>query len=152
MAPVTVTELDLGKLKGELRELCWSRDGSELYVKTADGNPGSEKFRHYTVGVAGGVPKSVDQEPEWATDYWGFKSDRFAPGLRSLMIDFEQKQEKTRVGTGTGRPGDAATGPASSGVPVDIEKTSEGQYQNYARLTFMGETISEFVNQMPIPG
>jgi hypothetical protein len=35
---------------------------------------------------------------------------------------------------------------------VDIEKTSEGQYQNYARLTLLGEIISEFVNEMPIPG
>ena len=151
-APATVAELDLGKLKGELRQIGWSRDGSELYVQTVEGDPASQKLRHYIVPLEGGAPKSIEQAPEWATDYWGFKSDRFAPGLRSLMIDFEQKQEKTKIGTGTGRPGDAAAGPASAGVPVDIEKTSEGQYQNYARLTFMGETISEFVNQVPIPG
>jgi hypothetical protein len=150
-APLAVAELDLGKLKGELRELSWSRDGSELYVKTADGNPGSQKFRHYIIGVAGGALLAIEQEPEWATDYWGFKSDRFAPGLRSLIIGFEQKQEKLKVGTGTGRPGEQANGAAGT-VPVDIEKTAEGQFQNYARLTFEGETISEFVNQMPIPG
>ena len=151
-APATVAELDLGKLKGELRQIGWSRDGSELYVQTVEGDPASQKLRHYIVPLEGGAPKAIEQAPEWATDYWGFKSDRFAPGLRSLMIDFEQKQEKTKIGTGTGRPGDAAAGPASAGVPVDIEKTSEGQYQNYARLTFMGETIGEFVNQVPIPG
>jgi hypothetical protein len=150
-APLAIAELDLGKLKGELRQLAWSRDGSELYVKTAEGNPGSKKFRHYLVGVAGGAPASIEAEPEWATDYWGFKSDRFAPGLRSLIIGFEQKQEKMKVGTGTGRPGEQANGAAGS-FPVDIEKTAEGQLQNYARLTFEGETISEFVNQMPIPG
>ena len=102
--------------------------------------------------VAGGPVKPIDQEPEWATDYWGFKSDRFAPGLRSLMIDVEQKQEKMRVGTGSGRPGEMAGGSGTAGVPVDIEKTAEGQYQNVARLTFAGETISEFRNQVPIPG
>jgi hypothetical protein len=150
-APFNVTELDLGKLKGELRELSWSRDGSELYVKTADGTPGSERFRHYIVKVGGGAPASIEQEPEWATDYWGFKSDRFAPGLRSLIIGFEQKQEKMKVGTGTGRPGEQASGNGGA-FPVDIEKTAEGQFQNYARLTFEGETISEFVNQTPIPG
>ena len=144
---MSVTELDLGKLKGELRELCWSRDSSELYVKTADGAPGSEKFRHYIIGVAGGAPRPIDQEPEWATDYWGFKSDRFAPGLRSLMIDFVQKQEKTKVGTGSGRPGEMGI---DSGVSAD--KIAEGQNQNVARLTLFGETISEFVNQVPIPG
>src|SRR4051812_12839924 len=127
-APLAVAELDLGKLKGELRELSWSRDGSELYVKTADGNPGSQTFRHYIIGVAGGAPRSIEQEPEWATDYWGFKSDRFAPGLRSLIIGFEQKQEKLKVGTGTGRPGEQASGAAGT-VPVDIEKTAEGQFE-----------------------
>jgi len=150
-APLAVAELDLGKLKGELRELSWSRDGSQLYVKTAEGNPGSQKFRHYVIGVAGGAPLAIEQQPEWATDYWGFKSDRFAPGLRSLIIGFEQKQEKMKIGTGTGRPGEQASGAAGT-VPVDIEKTAEGQFENYARLTFEGETISEFVNQMPIPG
>jgi hypothetical protein len=44
---VTVTELDLGKLKGELRQLGWSIDGTELYVQTVDGNPNSEELRHY---------------------------------------------------------------------------------------------------------
>jgi len=150
-APLAVAELDLGKLKGELRELSWSRDGSELYVKTADGNPGSQKFRHYIIGVTGGAPRSVEQEPEWATDYWGFKSDRFAPGLPSLIIGFEQKQEKMKIGTGSGSPAEQANA-APGTIPIDIEKTGEGQLQNYARLTFEGETISEFVNQMPIPG
>ncbi|MCU1382741.1 MAG: hypothetical protein JWL71_1438 [Acidobacteria bacterium] len=150
-APTTVTELDLGTLKGELRQLAWSRDGSELYVQTADGTPSSEKLRHYLVPIAGGAAKSIDTEPEWAADYWGFKSDRFAPGLRSLVIGVEQKQEKVRVGTGSGRPGEQAGG-APGSTPVDIEKTTERQFENYARLTFAGETISEFLNQKPIPG
>jgi hypothetical protein len=153
-APAAVTELDLGKLKGELRQVAWSRDGSELYVQTADGDPESPKLRHYVVPVAGGAPTSIDQEPEWANDYWGFKSDRFAPGLRSIMIEFEQKQEKTKIGTGSGRPGEmagTAGGSAATGS-IDIEKTAEGQLQNYARLVLFGETISEFVNQKPIPG
>ena len=67
------------------------------------------------------------------------------------MIDVEQKQEKLKVGTGTGRPGEQAGGGAGAS-PVDIEKTAEGQWQNFARLTLLGETVSEFLNQMPIPG
>ena len=135
-APATVTELDLGKLKGELREVGWSSDGTELYVQTADGNPQSEKLRHYIVPIAGGAPKPVDAQPQWALDYWTIKSDRFAPGLRSLMIEVEQKQEKLKVGTGTGRPGEQAGGGAGTS-PVDIEKTAEGQWQNFARLTVL---------------
>ena len=120
-------------------------------MQTADGDPSSPTRRHYIITLAGGAAAPTAKAPEWATDYWGIKSDRFAPGLRSLMIGFEQKQEKMKVGTGTGRPGDQAGGGPGS-IPVDIEKTAEGQFQNYARLTFAGETISEFVNQMPIPG
>jgi len=93
----------------------------------------------------------VDAQPQWALAYWTINSDRFAPGLRSLMIEVEQKQEKLKVGTGTGRPGEQAGGGAGTS-PVDIEKTAEGQWQNFARLTLLGETVSEFLNQVPIPG
>jgi len=150
--PKTIVELDLGKLKGELRQVGWSPDGTELYVQTLDGSPPSAKLRHYVVPVGGGAAAPMDDQPEWAREFWAHKSDRFAPGLASLMIDFEQKAEKIKNGTGIGRPGEMATGSAASGVPVDIEKTAEGQHQNVARLTLFGETISEFINQVPIPG
>jgi hypothetical protein len=150
-APAAVAELDLGKMKGELRQVAWSPDGSELYVQTFEGTPQQQKLRHFVVTAGGGPARAIEQPPSWAADYWGFKSDRFAPGLRSIMIEFEQKLEKTKIGTGTGRPGDQALG-AGVGGSVDVEKTAEGQQQNVARLTLFGETISEFVNEMPIPG
>jgi hypothetical protein len=149
--PASVTELDLGKLKGELREIGWSPDGAQLYVQTAEGDPPSAKRRHYLVPASGGAPVATGAQPDWAAAYWEFKSDRAAPGIGSLMIDFEQKLEKVKIGTGSGRPGEMAGG-SGGGVPVDIEKTAEGQHQNVARLTLLGETISEFVNQVPIPG
>ena len=142
-----MVELDLGKLKGDLRQIGWSPDGTELYVQTADGTPSSENLRHYVVPVAGGAVKRVDTAPEWAQAYWDFKSDRFAPGMGSLMIDLEQKLEKTKIGTSSGRPGEMGIG---AGVSAD--KIAEGQGQKVARLTLLGETISEFVNQVPIPG
>jgi hypothetical protein len=145
--PATVTELDLGKLKGELREIGWSPDGAQLYVQTADGDPPSAKRRHYLVSATGGLPTAVDAQPEWANAYWEFKSDRAAPGIGSLMIDLEQKLEKVKIGTGAGRPGEMGIG---AGVSVD--KIAEGQREKVARLTLLGETISEFVNQVPIPG
>jgi hypothetical protein len=146
-APAAIAELDLGKLKGELRQLGWSIDGSELYVQTAEGNPNAEKLRHYVVAVAGGAVKSVDAPPQWAIDYWTIKSDRFAPGLRSLMIELEQKQENVKVGTGSGRPGEMGI---SAGVSAD--KIAEGQKQVLWRLTVLGETVSEFQNTTVIPG
>ena len=146
-APATVTELDLGKLKGELREIGWSPDGAQLYVQTADGDPPSAKRRHYLVPTAGGAATAIDAQPEWAVAYWEFKSDRAAPGIGSLMIDLEQKLEKVKIGTGSGRPGEMGIG---AGVSVD--KIAEGQHENVARLRLLGETISEFVDRTPIPG
>jgi hypothetical protein len=150
-APSIVTELDLGKLKGELRQIAWSPDGTELYVQTADGKPPSEKLRYYLVSVTGGAMKGLDGPPEWAEPFWAFKSDRAAPGIGSLLIDVEQKFEKIKIGTGSGRPGEGAGGVGNS-ADVDIEKTAEGQRQNVVRLTFVGEAISEFVNTRPVPG
>ena len=146
----TVAELDLGKLKGELRQICWSPDATALYVQTAEGAPGSEKLRHYSVSVNDGTETPLDAEPEWATIYWNYKSDRFAPGLRSIAIEMEQKLEKTKIGTGSGRPG--ATGGSFDATGVDLDKTAEGQRQNVVRLTLFGENISEFVNERPMPG
>ena len=120
-------------------------------MQTADGPPPSEKLRHYIVPIGGGAPKSVNDQPQWAKDYWTIKSDRFAPGQRSVMIEVEQKQEKLKVGTGSGRPGEQAGGSPGS-TPVDIEKTAEGQWENMVRLKVFGETVSEFVNSVPIPG
>jgi len=146
-SPATVSELDLGKLKGELREIGWSPDGAQLYVQTADGDAPSAKRRHYLVPTAGGAATAIDAQPEWAVAYWEFKSDRSAPGIGSLMIDLEQKRENVKIGTGSGRPGEMGIG---AGVSVD--KIAERQHENVVRLTLLGETISEFVNQAPIPG
>jgi hypothetical protein len=131
--PTTIAELDLGRLKGDLRQVGWSPDGEQLYLQTADGGPQSEQLRHYVVPIAGGTPKPTDGAPEWASAYWQVKSDRFAPGLRSLMIEVVQKSEKLKVGTGSGRPGEQAGG-APGSVPTDIEKTAEGQFQQLTRL------------------
>jgi hypothetical protein len=145
--PATITELDLGKLKGELRQLGWSIDGTELYLQTADGSPNAEKLRHYLVTLEGGAVKPIEAPPQWAIDYWAIKSDRFAPGLRSLMIELEQKQENVKVGTGSGRPGEMGI---TGGLSAD--KIAEGQKQSLWRLTVLGETVSEFQNTAVIPG
>src|SRR5262245_40491025 len=86
-APVTIAELDLGKLKGELRQIGWSEDGRRLYLQTVDGNPPSAKTRHYWIAVEGGAVMGIDAVPGWAAEYWAHKSDRLAPGVESIAID-----------------------------------------------------------------
>ena len=56
-APAPVAELDLGTLKGELRQIAWSPDAAALFVQTAEGRPPSEKLHFYTLRIAGVRPQ-----------------------------------------------------------------------------------------------
>ncbi len=154
-APTTVAELDLGKLKGDLRQIGWAPEGGRLYIQTADGNPQSPKLHHYWVAIEGGAIAGVDAQPDWAQAYWAFKSDRSAPGIGSLMIDLEQKLETLKVGTGSAGALDRESGGVGGNVG-NVETMAKGndqnQKQNVMRLMLLGETISEFVNERPIPG
>jgi hypothetical protein len=154
-APTPIVELDLGTLKGDLRQIGWSPDGSRLYIQTAEGNPQSPKVHHYWVAVEGGAVLGLDAQPAWAQEYWAFKSDRSAPGIGSLMIDLDQKLETMKVGTGQAGALDREAG-ALGGNVGNIDTIAKGndqnQKQNVFRLKLLDETVSEFVNQRPIPG
>jgi len=152
--PTVVGELDLGKLKGELRQIGWSSDGSELYVETAEGKPPSEKLHSYTLAIAGGAPSPLKQKPEWATSYWAFKSDRFAPGIGSLFIDVQQTIENMKYGTGSAGAidqGDRASGGMTTSG-ANAERAALSDKNHVVRLKLLDETVSEFVNEQPIPG
>jgi hypothetical protein len=154
-APTIVAELDLGKLKGELRQIGWSSDAGELYVETAEGKPPAEKLRHFTIPLGGGVPAPLERQPDWANTYWAFKSDRFAPGIGSLIIDVDQKYETMKFGTGSAGAADRSSsglGADNINVGSNVEKAAESQKVHVVRLTLVGETISEFVNEAVIPG
>jgi hypothetical protein len=154
--PIVVTELDLGKLKGTLRRIAWSPDGRELYVQTAEGSAATPKLHHYLVSAtAGAAIAPAADAPEWAEPYWAFKSDRFAPGVGSLIIDVDQKYETMKFGTGSAGAADRSSDPIGGGnvsVAANVEKAAESQRLHVVRLTLLGETISEFVNEPPVPG
>ncbi|HEV3139547.1 MAG TPA: hypothetical protein VGY57_03475 [Vicinamibacterales bacterium] len=152
---VAVVELDLGKLKGELRQIGWSANGLEIYVQTADGNPPSEKLHHYIVSVLAGTLQPVDTQPDWAQQYWAFKSDRRAPGFDSIEIDVKQEHTTEKIGTGSGRPGTNGTGDGlASGAngAENVSMAAEGQRLPLVTFLLFGERISEFKNTRPIPG
>jgi hypothetical protein len=155
-APVSIAELDLGKLKGDLRRLSWSPDDDWLYVQTAEGSDDSLKLHHYSLALEVGTVRGLDAEPDWAAQYWAFKSDRSAPGLASLLIEVEQKIETIKAGTGPAGALDRTSDPRGGNNAMDPENIAKGtdQYQraNVVRLKLLDETISEFVNQRPIPG
>jgi len=149
-APTPVADLDLGKLKGDLRQIAWSADGAQLYVQTADGTAPNEKLHHYIVARDKGAVQPVDAQPDWARDYWAFKSDRTAPGVPTLEIDVQMKRETTKIGTGSSRPGTMAASGASNAE--NASRASEGQTNSVVRLVLLEQTVSEFVDERPIPG
>jgi hypothetical protein len=162
-APVVVTELDVGKLKGEPFRLAWSPDAKELYVQTAerDGVGTVKKARHYIVLTAGGAPKEVDAEPDWAAKYWTWKSWKAAPGSPAFAISLDERREilkSTDVGRGgtiAGMGGDASAGaqvggggPGGGGTMV----IPEGQNANIRTMRLKGEVIGEWINSVIVPG
>jgi len=153
--PTTVAEIDLGKIKGELRRLSWSPDGSLFAIRTVDGDKPDDRVHFYVVSLAGGAVAAVDREPEWAGEYWSFKADRFAPGRPEVMITVEQKLENVKVGTGAGAAADRESNPLGGNnlnSPGNLERAASSQKQNVVSLMLYGEAISRFVNTRPLPG
>jgi hypothetical protein len=152
-APTVVAELDLGSLKGDLRQIGWSPDKSQLYVQTSEGRAPSPTLHHYLVAVDGGVMTSSVDAPPWAQDYWSYKSDRFAPGIGSLFIEVTQSLETMKYGTGSAglieredRSGNVSVGSAN------VDRAAVSDKVHVVRLMLLGQAVSEFVNEQPLPG
>jgi hypothetical protein len=153
-AATVVAELDLGSLKGDLRQIGWAPDQNQLYVQTAEGGGASPRLHHYLVSVSDGAVVAAKEPPAWAQDYWAYKSDRFAPGIGSLFIDVEQKLETMKYGTGSAGAidqADRATGGTTTSS-TNAERAAISDKLHVVRLMLLGEPISEFVNQPAVPG
>jgi hypothetical protein len=162
-APVAVAELDMGKLKGEPFRLAWSPDTKELYLQTAelDSVGAVKKARHYVLAAAGGAPKEVDGEPDWASKYWAWKSWKASPGSPGFAISLDERREIIKAGqaptggTIAGMGGDSSAGatvggggPAGAGTIV----LPEGQNANIRTMRLKGEVIGEWINSVIVPG
>ena len=152
-APATIAELDLGSLKGDLKQIGWAPDNSEIYVQTAEGNPASLRFHYYLVRLASGAIAPSNEPPAWAQDYWSYKSDRFAPGVGSLFIDVKQSFETLKYGTGSAglieredRAGNIGVGSAN------VDRAAVSAKQHVVRLLLLDEPVSVFVDETPVPG
>lgn len=150
--PATIA--DLSKLKGDLDQLSWSADGSQLYVEAIEGKGLAQ---HYLIAVDGGKVTKVDARPAWATEFWKFKSDRYAPGMESLVIDVQQKYEEVRYGTGsagTNREagGDTGSNNTAGSSVGNVSRAAASSTQNVVRFLLLGETIGMWVDKTPVPG
>lgn len=161
--PAPVVEMDTTRLKGEPFRLAWSPDG-QLYLQTAERAAGGavKAVHHYILSTDGQPPKSVDAEPAWAADYWGVKSSQAAPGIPSVKIAVEQRQEVRRststpmggtLARGGVEGGGSSTG-GSAGVGVGDASSAAALSQTvqiYA-LRLKGETVGEWENTAVVPG
>jgi hypothetical protein len=146
----------LEKIKGEPIQIAWSPDGTEIYLETGNRTRiGTfESQKHYLVNVSDGKPKSIDAPPQWATDYQAWKSNKWAPGIRTFAIDIsEEKRTQRAVNIPMG--GDLAKGGGSGGGTstddvVDAAVTS--QMQHVITLHLKGETVGEYVDMQFVPG
>jgi hypothetical protein len=163
-APMTIVEIDTGRLKGDLVRLAWAPDGTQLYLQTAEPDTrGNVKLRHFTVGLDGSAPRSVDAEPPWATLYWSWKSAQSAPGVTALTIQVDQQTKRVNttsapaggdmakggLGSGTGG-GSGGAGGMSTGEAVGAAYQS--QNATVMTLKLKGEIVGQFVNAPALPG
>jgi len=158
--PKVVGHLDASKLKGDPTQLGWSDTGEQMFLQTADRDAvGMVKNTHYFVMSATDArPQSVDAAPEWATAYWGWKSNKTAPGSQTFSIDIKQ-EVKTSIATSAPMGGSLARGgggynPNGGGTSVeDVQMRSQQmQKQQVITLTLHNQVIGEFVNQQFLPG
>ena len=157
-APALVSTIDTGKLKGEPTQLGWSADGTQLYLQTSErdsqGMVTSPRF--FVMSVTAGKPEPVSAAPEWATEYWTWKSNKFAPGSTTFGIEVKQDDRKTSS-TNSPMGGDLARGGVDAGsggtTAGDVATRAQNtQTQRVFSLSLKGETVGEFVNQQFLPG
>ncbi len=140
--PTAVAELDLGKLKGDLQQICWAPDGKQIYIQTADSGS--------VVSAAGGAVAGLDVAPAWAAAYWNMKSYKSAPGIDALAIQVNTGRKKDDAGLPKEGVYDADGGGVRLGAtnPTMTQNISMGVVQ----LRLLEETVGEFVNTKPVPG
>jgi hypothetical protein len=156
--PAVVGEIDLGTLKGSARQLGWSPDGTELYLQTIELNrDGSVKAtHHYLLSTQSGAAKTIAAQPDWAADYWLWKSNRWAPDDQAFAIEMETTK-KTASATATPMAGDLAKGgnvDPTTGTTMEsaVSASQQSQLLNVYTLRLKGEVVGEWTNERPVPG
>jgi hypothetical protein len=157
--PVLSRTIDGGKLKGEPTQLAWSPDATRVFVQSSerDSHAMITNPRYFVLGLSDGKLESVSAPPEWATDYWRWKSDKAAPGSRAFGIDVK-REERTSTTTSAPMGGALARGGAdvsgSGGTTADdmAVRAQQMQKQQVISLTLKSEIVGEFVNQQFLPG
>lgn len=162
LTPAVVARVDLGKLKGKLvRQLAWSPDGKQLYLRTftEDRNALPKDVYHYVLdlGTAGSSFKQVKAPPAWAVTYWSWKSAQAAPGDDAFKISLET-QKGMQSATSIPMAGNMARGGSdtspTTGASMQTMLDAAAQLQNATvyRMRLKGEIVGQWVNHAIMPG
>jgi hypothetical protein len=113
--------------------------------------------RFYVMPASGGKPEQVGEPPAWATEYWTWKSNQFAPGSKTFGIDTPKAEQRTASATSSPMGGDLARGGVDTGgggttAGEVAARAAQTQTQTVITLRLKGETVGEFVGQQFIPG
>jgi hypothetical protein len=162
--PAVVTEIDAGKMKGDLTRLAWSPDGRSFYLQTIERDTrGNVIVRHFVLGPGQGQPKGVNEEPQWAAAYWLAKSSQAAPGLATMKVSIDQQQRRVAAtaspvggdlakGAVGGGGGGAGGGTGGSTTADAVNAANQTQTATVVTLRLKGEVVGEFVNAPALPG
>jgi hypothetical protein len=157
--PQVITEVDTGKMKGDLSRLAWSADGSQFYVQTVEKDRGGapKAVHHYVVSAGGKSVKGVDQEPPWAPAYWTWKSGRASPAAAAFSISVEERTETKRsvsAPTGGVLAKGGGTDPSGGATTfTDVASAADtSQTMRIFTLKVKNESIGEWANEAVVPG
>lgn len=155
--PVTLTQVDMGRLKGEPSRLAWSPDGTVLYLQTLEGGFGlpNVKLRHYQFAIAAPARKDLQIEPEWASAYWTLKSGQTSPEEDPLKIELKSEKQRMQT-TAVPRGGDLARGGTTvevgAATPDGVMAAFNAQTVAVHTMLLQGQTVGEFTNSAIVPG
>jgi hypothetical protein len=157
--PQVITEVDAGKMKGDLSRFAWSTDGSEFYVQTVekDRTGAPKAVHHYVVSTARKSVKGVDQEPPWASAYWTWKSGRASPATAAFAISVDERTETKRsvsAPTGGVLAKGGGTDPSGGATTfTDVASAADtSQTLKIFTLKVKNESIGEWANEAVVPG
>jgi len=141
--PTSITQLSGKSLRGEPSRLSWSHDGSSLYVQSRDGIGDAARTRHFQLRLGRDGLLPLEEEPDWAAEYWHNKVLETAPGMPWLKIDVSVDRQRTRVAPFTG----GFTTATASGSDAASSFTLA-----YVTLRYLGVEIGKWMTDEPKSG
>ncbi len=162
LAPKRIAEFDMSQLRGEIRILTWSPDGTELYLETAELKSDAlpKNTCHYILNAGTGQLKQIDAEPAWSATYRDAMKFKSAPGDEAFLISLETEQRKSSA-TSTPMGGDYARGGMGSdsggmagGVSAETVAAAANQSQSGTAhvMRLKGQIVGEWLNRPIVPG